>query len=182
MSSGKPAAPLFQSRSLRLCYWNAEARIVDAERVALEQHLARLGEVKVQAVKALESPEVRGADLLIVAAPMVPADKFPEWLAGFRRRIQATGHGWSPALILADVSFDVLSEIWPDVTRENWYFDILAPAHMASLPIRVANLLRIHDHLHELKRYSQAIDDVNSKVKALESQMRQLGASRGGEP
>ena len=46
----------------------------------------------------------------------------------------------------------------------------------ATLPIRVANLLRIHDHLHELKRYSAALDDITVKVKMLESQMKDLRA------
>lgn len=174
-----PSKTLFASRSLKLCYWNAETRVVDAERMTLEQHLRRLGEVRVLPVSSLDSLEMNGADLLIVAAQMVPADKFAGWLRGFRQRIQAQGYVWTPALILADVPFDVLSEIWPEVTRENWYFDILAPDHLASLPIRVANLLRIHDHLHEMKRYSVALDDINAKVRALEAQVTILGAQKG---
>ena len=34
MAVAPPTTPLFASRSLRVCYWNAEARVVDAaERV-----------------------------------------------------------------------------------------------------------------------------------------------------
>ena len=172
--STTPPKPLFPSRSLKLCYWNAEARVVDSERMSLEQHLSRLGDVSVSPVASLDSPELSGADLLIVAAQMVPADKFAGWLGGLRRRIQQQGRVWTPALILADVPFDVLSEIWPEVTNDNWYFDIMSPVHMASLPIRVANLLRIHDHLHELKRYASAVDDITAKVRILESQMAAL--------
>jgi hypothetical protein len=162
---------LFGSRALHLCYWNAEARVVDAERLALEHHLKRLGDVRVASVKSLDAPEAAKADLLIVAAQTVPTAEFPRWLAGFRKRVVARGAIWTPALILADVTFDTLSDIWTDVTRDNWYFDILAPAHLASVPIRVANLLRIHDHLHELKRYEAALDDINAKVKVLEGQV-----------
>lgn len=174
-SSPASAAPLFGRRSLKICYWNAEARVLDAERMTFEKHLARLGDVKVTPVTSLEDAkgkaDLAGADLLIVAAQMVPDDKFADWLSGFRKRIQGLGMVWTPALILADVPFDVLSEIWPEVTKENWYFDILAPSHVASVPIRVANLLRIHDHLHEMKRYAAALDDINTKVRGLEAQV-----------
>jgi hypothetical protein len=169
-----PSAALFANRSLRVCYWNAEAKIVDAGKAELERHLKRLGDVKVEVIKALDAPEAAQADLLVVAAQKLAAQDFPVWLQGFRKRIQAKGSIWTPALILADVSFDVLSEILVEVTAENWYFDVVAPAHLSSLPIRVANLLRIHDHLHELKRYSAALDDINTKVKMLESQMKDL--------
>jgi hypothetical protein len=169
-----PADKLFADRRLRLCYWNAEARVLDAERAGLEQHLARLGDVSVVQIKALDAPEATPCDLLIVAAQTLAPQDFPSWLAGFRRRIQAQGMVWTPALILADVSFDVLSDILPDVTRENWYFDILAPAHVTSLPIRVANLLRIHDHLHEMKRYATALEDIGTKVTTLETQLEAM--------
>ncbi len=171
-----PPEALFHNRTLRVCYWTAEARVVDAERVEIERHMQRLGDVKVEVIKELEAPSAAGADLLIVAAQKLQGKDFAVWLGGFRKRIQRQGSIWTPALILADVSFDVLSDILAEVTKENWYFDVVAPAHLSSLPIRVANLLRIHDHLHELKRYSGALDDINIKVKMLESQMKDLRA------
>ena len=165
---------MFTGRKLRICYWQVQPRVADAERADLEAHLARLGDVQMTAIKALDQPEASGADLLIVAAQKLGPVEFPVWLTAFRKRIQAQGMVWTPALILADVPFDVLSDIWPDVTKENWYFDILSPAHVASLPIRVANLLRIHDHLHELKRYAKALEDINGKVSSLETEMQKL--------
>lgn len=170
MSSTTPST-LFPTRSIKICYWNAESRVLDAERMDLEKHLKRLGQVSIITVPTLESPELLGADLLIVAAQMVPEDKFPTWLKSFSKRIQVVGRVWTPALILADMPFEVLSEIWPDVTKENWYFDILAPSHMASLPIRVANLIRIYDHLHEIRRYADALTEVSTKVRHLEGQV-----------
>lgn len=169
-----PAAPVFANRKLRFCYWAVESRLVDGERMTLEQHLKRLGDVTVEPIKSLDAPGAGPYDLLIVAAQRVPVKDFPIWLAGFRRRIQSLGMVWTPALILAGVDFAVLQEIWPEVTKENWYFDILDPSHVASLPIRVANLLRIHDHLHELKRYAAALDDVTAKVQDLEAKVSKL--------
>lgn len=160
---------LFPGRKLKLKYWNAEARIVDADRANLEQHLRRLGEVEITAVKSLDGPDLFPVDLILIAAQMIPPTEFPKWLSGVRRRFQAADKIWIPAVILADVPFDVLSGLLPEAVRDNWYFDILSPSHVASLPIRVANLLRINDHLHELKRYAEAIDEVSKKVRALEA-------------
>jgi hypothetical protein len=132
---------------------------------------------------ALEELTKEPRDLVIVAAQRVGAAEFPVWFDGLRKRVMAQGGIWIPALVLADVPFKVLTEILPAAVADNWYFDILVPAHIASLPIRVANLLRIHDHLHELKRYSAALEDITTKVTMLESQMRDLrGQERGDKP
>ena len=168
------SSPVFSGRRLRVCYWSAEARVVDADSMALEQHLKRLGDVTLTHLKALEGPEAAHCDLLIIAAQKVAAIDFSRWLGGLRGRIQALGTIWTPVVILADIPFEGLSEILPTAVQDNWYFDILAPAHLASLPIRVANLVRIHDHLQELKRYSAALEDVSTKVATLEAQVRQM--------
>jgi hypothetical protein len=145
----------------------------------LERHLSRLGDVKIAKLSALDAPDALPCDLLIVAAQLVPERDFPAWLRNLKQRLAAQGRIWVPALVLADVPFDVLSDIWLEAAGDNWYFDILAPAHVSSLPIRVANLLRIHDHLHELQRYEAALDDITAKVKTLESQVQQLQSARG---
>ena len=165
---------LFADRRLRVSYWSAEARLVDMDSLTLEQHLKRLGEVKVTPVKSLDGPEAANCDLLIIAAQKIDVMDFPQWLVGLRGRILALGTIWTPAMILADIPFESLSEMLPVAVQDNWYFDILAPAHMTSLPIRVANLVRIHDHLQELRRYSAALEDVSAKVTLLEGQMLQL--------
>ena len=166
---------LFPGRTLKIKYWNAEARFVDADRANLEQHLKRLGTVEVTALKALDGPDLMPVDLLLIAAQMIPVNDFPQWLGGLRRRFQTPEKIWIPAVILADVPFETLSGLLPEAVRDNWYFDILSPAHVASLPIRVANLLRINDHLHEMKRYADAVDEVTKKVKTLESALVSLG-------
>jgi hypothetical protein len=165
---------MFADRVLRLSYWNTDSRVIDADRLQLETSLKRLGDVSVHTVKSLDVVQRDGCDLLIVAAQSVPRKEFAKWLLGFRGRIHSNGKIWVPALILADVGFETLADILADVTSENWYFDILAPSHMDSLPIRVANLLRIHDHLHEISRYETAIAEVSSRVRELERQVQQV--------
>lgn len=169
-----PPIALFPGRTLRIKLWNADARIVDSDRAALEQHVKRLGDVKIDTLRTLDAPDFHPIDLLLIAAQRLPIEDFPKWLGGIRKRFQTPEKIWVPALILADVPFEVLSELMVEAIRDNWYFDILAPSHLSSLPIRVANLLRINDHLHELDRYGAAVEEVTSKVKDLEARLKAL--------
>jgi hypothetical protein len=168
------SSTVFPNRTLRLSYWNIEKRVVDSERLSLETHLRQLGEVKITPVDGLDAPGAMPCDLLIVAAQILASQDFPTWLTGLSQRIQRQGHIWTPALILADIPFAVLRGILPVAVRDNWYFDILAPQHIESLPIRVANLLRIHDHLHELRRYGDVVDDLGKRASALEAELKRL--------
>lgn len=161
-------------RARRLCYWNTDQRSIDRDLMAIESHLRRLGDVTVKAVKELDEPGVFPCDLLIVAAQKVPEEGFMEWFSAMRSRIMGVGSIWTPVLILAEVSFKALADLLLEAMRDNWYFDIVSPQQISSLPIRVANLLRIHDHLHELKRYAIALDDVQAQVRDLEQQVVSL--------
>ncbi len=169
---------MFSDRVLRIFYWNADPRVVDADRMQLEKLLKRLGDIKLTTIKSLDQLPKDGCDLLIIAAHSVPKKEFPKWLMGLRSRIHSSGVIWVPALILADIGFEVLSEILTEVAAENWYFDIIMPLHVESLPIRVANLLRIHDHLHELNRYAVAISEVSTKVRDLEIELQLMKSSK----
>jgi hypothetical protein len=170
------SSTIFPNRTMRVSYWNIEKRVLDSERMSLEKHLEQLGDIKVTPVDGLDAPGAMPCDLLIVAAQILAGQDFPTWLTGLSQRIQRQGYIWTPALILADMPFGVLRGILPAAVSDNWYFDILAPQHMESLPIRVANLLRIHDHLHELKRYGSVVDELSVKTEKLENELQKLKA------
>ena len=167
----------FPNRELRICYWNAFGKVIDSDLMQIEQNLRHLGEVKIEEVKSLDDSSLSPCDLLIVAAQQVSEDDFSSWMTKFRGKIHKQGHVWTPALIFADVPFSILNDIWPEAVKENWYFDILSPAHIESLPIRVANILRIHDHLHELHRYSETLDELNTKVVKAEKEISNIKKS-----
>ena len=59
----------------------------------------------------------------------------------------------------------------PFAIDENWYFDVIDPDHLDSLPMRVANLLRIHDHLHELSRYEKSLADLQADVRQMQQKL-----------
>jgi hypothetical protein len=166
-----PKTPTGLGKRLEIRYWNVESRILDREVAALEHQLKRLGDVRVVPISSLEDQSFSSSDLLIVAAQKIPEEDFVKWVSSLTTRIESLGKIWVPALILSDVPFETLDELLMTAARQNWYFDILSPSHMSSLPIRVANLVRIHDHLRELFRYESVLEKVEAKAVALEAEI-----------
>jgi hypothetical protein len=166
------SATVFTDRKIKLRYWNFDSKVLDRHRMSLEVHLRRLGQLDVAQVPALEDPGVETSDLLVIGAHLVEEEHFSQWLRSIRKRLLAQGAIWVPVLILSECSFDSLREMLVESIADNWYFDIIAPRHMASLPIRVANLLRIHDHIQELERYAKALEDITSRVQSLEEELK----------
>jgi hypothetical protein len=144
----------------------------------IESHLKRLGDLKIEAIRDLHEPGVLPCDLLVVGAQKVSDEAFLAWFSTLRTRLVDLASIWTPALILTDVSFETQSGLLMEAVQDNWYFDIVSPRQISSLPIRVANLLRIHDHLHELHRYAQALDDIQGQVRDLERQIVSLSQDR----
>lgn len=164
-------APTVLERTLQVKYLVADKRFVDADRMVLEKHLKRISDVKLTEIKSIDDVDFLPCDLLVVAAKNVAAIDFKKWITGFRKRVHAQGNVWVPALILTEVEFEDLRDILLEAVNENWYFDVMHSSHMASLPIRVANLLKINDHLHELDRYEKALVDLGEKVTKMEAQL-----------
>lgn len=156
-----------EKRKIRICYWDQQNRHVDVAKLNLQLHLKMLGDIDLVELQTLNDPQKHPCDLLMIAAENIPAEKFPEWIEALENRIVRIGDIWTPALIFSKLDFNVLEQILMKSTMSNWYFDVIDPDHLNSLPIRVANLLRIHDHLHELNRYENRLSELESKVKQL---------------
>lgn len=165
---------IFPGRQFRICYVDSERRIVDMRKSALERALGRLGSIRLTEIKGVDDPAFFPCDLLIVAAEHVPDENFPDFVSGLSKRILAQQKIWCPAIIFSDVGFDVLRGIFVEIVRDNWYFDIVHSDQLSSLPVRVANLLRIHDHLHEMRRYQNDLDELHKKTETLEKLVSRL--------
>jgi len=159
---------IFSGRPLKIAHWNPDPRYVSISHIELEKELGLLAELTISPVKTIDSLADEGFDLLVVSAQHVPESEFSKWLLGLKSRIEVQGNIWVPALIVADVGVKFLREVLAPAIASNWYFDILAKDHISSLPVRVANLVRIHDHLRELRRYAAMIDTLNQRVDQLE--------------
>ena len=166
--------PVFARRKLRVCYLPDDPRVVDQETVFVEDSLKQLGDVKIVPIKSLDDPAFKPCDLLVLGATHVAHDHFAQWLKGIESQVSRQGAIWTPALIIADPPWSILCQILGDVVSTNWYFDVVSIEHVVSLPVRVANLLRIHDHLHELKRYADSVADLERRVKKAEDDLAVL--------
>ena len=161
-------------RDLRVAYYQVDPRVVGSTVMELERYLSRLGRVAVDPVKELAPVTHQAYGLLVIAGQTLDDESFGPWLTSLKRKVLQQGDIWVPAIILTDVSFQGLERVWQEVAQDNWYFDIVRPDHMSSLPIRVANLLRMTDHLSELKNYEKLLTSLTDKVSYLESEVTLL--------
>lgn len=161
-----------RQRTLRICYWDGAKRHFGRHKAIFEKYLKRLGDLSFYEMKTLEDPNFAPCDLLVVAAETIPPKNFSDWLRELHQRIKKQQNIWTPAIILSSVDFGVLEDLLAEVNSSNWYFDIINPEHVESLPIRVANLLRIHDHLHELRRYDEKHRALQEQLAAIEEKLQ----------
>lgn len=162
---------IFPGRTLKIATWNPDPRYVSISHIELEKELNLLAETDVEVIKSIDHLDATEFDLLVVSAQHVPEQEFTKWLGGLSQRIQTQGNIWVPSLIVADLPLPVLREVLMPAINSNWYFDLISVNHISSIAIRIANLVRIHDHLRELFRYAQHVEDLQRKVQSLEDQV-----------
>lgn len=161
-------------RRSRACLLNLDPKLVSLPKIQLEQALKAMIDIDLVEVRGIDDPRFTPCDLLIVEAQGVPATDFKRWLVAFQQRVLTQADIWIPAVIVADLPAADARALMEDAVKSNWYFDVVIPAHVESLPLRVANLLRIHDHLHELRRYSETLDRLQDRVNMLEHEVNSL--------
>lgn len=167
-----------RTRRLRACVWNLDPKFLNFAKLKLELELKGLVELDFAEVEGLSDPSFQPADILIVDAQGGSGADFDAWLRSFEQQIVLQAGIWVPALIVADLDSQRLRQLMDQAIRSSWYFDVVHPEHLESVPVRLANLLRIHDHLHELRRYSTTLDRLQDRVNMLEAEVRSL---RGAE-
>lgn len=167
-------APGLFHRRLKLCYSHSDRRALDSVRAHLDLALRSLGEYDLTPVTGPDDPARSPCDLLLVHAGSVPEADFPAWLTKFSERMERQGDIWIPAIFVAKVEWEILRDVAQKAIRMNWYFDVINPEHLSSLPVRIANLLRIHDHLHELNRYERSLNELSGRLEDLSLAVRRL--------
>jgi hypothetical protein len=162
---------IYQDRRMRVCSWNASPGFISAASAALEQQLRQLIQVDIVPVKSI-GDATAPCDLLIISAEGIDEEAFPSWLKSISGRIPNI-HGIPvPSIIFGEVSAPVQRELLRWAIEGNWYFDIVDPRHVSSLPVRVTNFLRLHDHLHEVRRISDASRLLDTRVREMEVQLK----------
>ncbi len=165
-----------RTRRSRACILNLDPKFVNLPKLKLEIELKAMVDIELVEIKGLDDPTFLPCDLLIVEAQGVSIGDFQQWLKAFQARLVTQADIWVPSLIVAELPANEARLLMEHAVKSNWYFDVVHPEHLDSLPVRVANLLRIHDHLHELRRYSQTLDRLQDRVNMLEHEVNALRA------
>ncbi len=157
--------------SMTIAYLDFDQQWFSANKAQIEMHLSRLLNIEWQKIASIEDHKTGTADLLLLSAMSIPDQEILTWLDRISSRMKKSHHTWTPALIFTDIEFSLLNKHMLNFKQYNWYFDVINPKHISSLPQRVANLGRIHDHLKEILRYNRVISDLEKRVKTLESNL-----------
>jgi hypothetical protein len=168
---------IFKNRRLRVCHWNATPGILSSASAAIEQQLQHLMAFDIIHLKALDESQANPCDLLIISAEGMDEEHIPNWLKSVQNRIPQVHGIIAPTIIFARVPAQTQRELLTWSVEGNWYFDIVDPDHVMSLPIRTTNFLRLHDHLHEVRRMSTLARDLSEKYKELEHKLQTLMSS-----
>lgn len=166
------------NRRLRVCVWNPTPAMAGASALAIEQQLKNLGSIQLVHLKALDDQELHPCDLLVLPASYIEEETFVTWLKGIESRLARQGGIKIPAMIYAHIALSVQRELLQWAVASNWYFDIVDPDHLSSLPIRIANFLRLHDHLHEVARMQTTVENLSERITTLENNLNQAFVAR----
>ena len=159
----------------RICYINSDTRTLETSVAFFEKRLKLISNVELVQFSTLERVKESGpCDLLIFNAVHLDDAAFLQWFPKMQSKIPNPSEIRTPTLFLSKIEFTVLENLWEDAYKSNWYFDILDPEHIESIPIRVANLLRMHDHLHEIKRYETELVSMKKRLDSLEEKLEKL--------
>jgi hypothetical protein len=162
---------IFNNRRMRVCIWNATPGFISAASAALDQQIRELVQVEMIPLKHLDEPAGTPCDLLIISAEGLDEDHFSSWIQSVGARVPKAQGIPVPSIVFAAVPAPIQREMLRWAVDGNWYFDIVDPDHVASLPVRVANFLRLHDHLHEIRRMGDLSKLLEAKVQLMETQL-----------
>ena len=163
----------FQRRKLRICVFEADKILLTRNKVSFESLLRQFQSFEIVQLSSLESDNFHPCDLLIISAMHLAEEDFCRWIRNLHSTIESQGNVWTPAVIVAEVSFTTIRQLLDWATEINWYFDVILPDHLQSLAVRILNLLRIHDHLHELYRYETELNALQKRLDGLETRLKE---------
>lgn len=164
-------------RKRRICYWDYNKRSISSSKMSFEKHLKFLPEIEFAFLKSIDDPLFFPCDLLFINAEGLEEEPFQIWMNSFKTRFKHQGKIWVPIIFISPINFSTLTDWLHEHADDNWYFDIIKPDETQSLPIRIANLLRIHDHLHELKRYHEQLITMQKQVTEIEGRLNKMEKS-----
>ncbi len=165
-------------KKYKLGFQNLEEKVLNNYILKIEQQLKSFAPFfDIIPIRHLDDDKLLQCELLLIGSHALGAKEFSTWLTHFHSRMQSSKRIWIPTIIMGDYDEKILLEFLTEATQKNWYFDIIRNDELDSLPIRVTNLLRIHDHLKELWRYDEEIKRLQTAVETLNDKLHKIGKS-----
>lgn len=161
-------------RKLRICVLNQEPRVIDKQLAAIEREIAQIQDFDLVKIKSVDDDNLHPCDLLIVIVHQLDQRELFTWVKGLAKRMESAGNIKIPALLIGDFTSVSFSQLMTFAVEQNWYFDLIDLNHLTSLGIRSANLLRIHDHIHELSRYEKTMKKLELQVEELQVKLNEF--------
>ena len=159
-------------REINIGYYDTQKQYINSLKIHLQQALDQLWSCKIVPLDTIQE-ELKPFDLIVVVADHIPQEEFEQWLIRCEATFKTNNLVWTPALLIADLDQSHQISLMHKIISRNWYFDIVAPSHINSIIVRIANLIRIHDHLKELYNYETILHDLRSQVDTLENTIKQ---------
>ncbi len=162
------------TRKRRICYINSDPKTLETSVAFFEKRLKLLSDLEIINLPSLEKIAFSACDLIIINCAFLSDEAFMQWFPKTSEKITKQLNISVPTIFLARIDFAILDKMWQSAYQSNWYFDIIHPEHLESLPIRVATLLRIHDHLHEMQRYELEIGLLKKEVVDIQQKLEKF--------
>jgi len=164
-------------RELKIAVLNLAPKVLSKHSAKAEQTLRSIFDVTWKEYRTLDEIDGSDAEILLVLAHELDDADFKQWLDGFEKRRTDPRKIWIPVAFVMQMSAKLQSQLLRRVFETNWYFDLIAIDHIDSLAIRVANLLRMKDHLLELRKYSDEVVQLSDQVSEMEKVLKTLKPS-----
>lgn len=159
-------AQKFQHKQpLAITYWEQNAHVWDAIKGQVEQQLQLIFPCQTKKVKTLSSEDFWPCDLIVTYGGTM-TDVVTS-LKAIERQLRSSGKVWPASLVIGSYPVEQTADLFQMILSSNWNFDVVDPDHLESLPTRVCNLIRIQEHLQELRHYDKQLQDLESEVAKL---------------
>jgi len=162
---------LMMTESLKIAYLDDARSELGAKKYQFETYMKQISSFSVSEENGALALLGKNYDLAVISAFHVPEEHFLSWLQQLIVKMDKQSNVWIPALVLADLPFEIYTRAASEVLQTNWYFDIMHPDHMSSLPIRISNLIRMMNHLKELRNYAEKINSLSQDVLDIKRQV-----------
>ena len=153
----------------KVMYYNMDEKFLTPYISKVESLVSSIEQIQIEKTDTIRGQK---ADLIIVSSPL-GGEELIKWIQRLIADYNQNGSSsLIPIIFVTDTEFSELEPmIWQCISQTNWYFDIVNRDNLEFLPMRIALLLKISDHIKEIEEYDRKITELSNKVSSLENSL-----------